>query len=763
MKQLDGLDWAILAQELQNTLQEARIHRIQQGLDGEFLFTLRKKEDNFKFFIKVKPNACIFSLSSDEITCPKQAPAFCMLLRKHLQGAHILHFQTEQLDRILYLQCAQKDDWGKWKVFTLILEGLGRQSNLILVNDEGRILDAYIRVTQDMSKSRCILPNLLYRLPDLGKKVNLLGLREKKPKELFVETLEEYFKSSSSLNPKDLLSLFYGLSPTLLKEISEQHWIKHDPFAIYEDLSLFWQKLHLLLELKKQAGEKTVPKTLTRSSSTSNNLSPLSNLNYCLPYCVELKGENVHFVFLKNHLDSQLEKKEKRAKVGITSKGSEHPNETNLCFSTLLDAQQYLLHSERYAKLLQQAKKTLMQFLTKEKKQTLKKYKLYLEDYREAQDFEKKRFWGELLLATLSKAQNNKNIQLKAGASSIQVEDLLDKEIDICIPLESHLTLQENAYMYFKKYHKEKKQVKLAFFLMIQSEEYLNYLDQALFYAETYSHIEDYVSLYEEILTVKKREIPSSLLVKIVQDPNFSQLLKQSCGKNVYEKKEKALEVLQSFYQQNFWKFPSLQEKKQKKQEKKLLNKGKSKMHEKKKSSPSFFSSSHLAEYVKASNSQQQGMYLEKLEASSWLEENKTLSHKIHRPEKLGTRRFFSSEGHLIEVGRNNLQNDALLRKYRGKFDLWFHVKGRPGAHVILHAETGPVSEQAKKEAAELCAYFSLSLQARQVFDLQGEATGEQTPVDICPVQEVYRLRHSKPGLVYYENASTLFVQARKP
>lgn len=105
---------------------------------------------------------------------------------------------------------------------------------------------------------------------------------------------------------------------------------------------------------------------------------------------------------------------------------------------------------------------------------------------------------------------------------------------------------------------------------------------------------------------------------------------------------------------------------------------------------------------------------------------------------------FYSSDGTLILVGRNNLQNDQLTLRSAKKTDIWLHAKDIPGSHVIIK-DTDP-SETTLLEAAMLAAYYSKYRLSAQV------------PVDYVQVKYVHKPNGAKPGYVIYENQKTLYV-----
>ena len=112
----------------------------------------------------------------------------------------------------------------------------------------------------------------------------------------------------------------------------------------------------------------------------------------------------------------------------------------------------------------------------------------------------------------------------------------------------------------------------------------------------------------------------------------------------------------------------------------------------------------------------------------------------------LKPRMFRSSDGFLILVGRNNLQNDRLTLKQSSKQDLWFHTKDIPGAHTVLVTEGKEVPERSLLEAAELAAYHS-----------RGKGSSG-VPVDYCPIRNVKKPAGAKPGKVIYDTYKTLYV-----
>ena len=117
-------------------------------------------------------------------------------------------------------------------------------------------------------------------------------------------------------------------------------------------------------------------------------------------------------------------------------------------------------------------------------------------------------------------------------------------------------------------------------------------------------------------------------------------------------------------------------------------------------------------------------------------------------------REFTTSEGYLVQVGRNNLANDRLTFKKARKDDLWFHARNMPGSHTVLRTEGKEASALAIEEAASIAAYFSSGNQT---------GSGVKLEVDYCPVKQVSRIPGAKPGLVTYKDFQTAYVEAKLP
>lgn len=207
---IDGITLAALRGELEKRIVGTRISRIYQPEADEIVLLLSSKE---RLLLSSSGERCRINITKLQKANPDKAPNFCMLLRKYILSGRILGIEQESLERILCLKIEAKDELGTNSLFSLYIEMMGRHSNIILVGENGLILDSIKRVPPDLSSIRQVLPGVRYILPPLGKK-NLLEISEDEAAELLLCDI----KNSVSLQ-KSLVNNFAGMYPAAAREI----------------------------------------------------------------------------------------------------------------------------------------------------------------------------------------------------------------------------------------------------------------------------------------------------------------------------------------------------------------------------------------------------------------------------------------------------------------------------------------------------------------------------------------------------------------
>jgi len=162
---LDGVSINCLATELNQTLANARVDRIYQPDRFELILQLRNNGQNSRLLLSANPSAPRVHLTDDPGDNPGSPPMFCMLLRKHLSGSRLLNVSTTGFERILDFHFQNTDELGDTVSKTLVVEIMGRHSNIILLNQDGFIHDSLIHVDAAVSRVREVMPARRYVRP----------------------------------------------------------------------------------------------------------------------------------------------------------------------------------------------------------------------------------------------------------------------------------------------------------------------------------------------------------------------------------------------------------------------------------------------------------------------------------------------------------------------------------------------------------------------------------------------------------------------
>ena len=211
---LDALCLSGVVHELQNALSGAKIDKIYQPGRDQVVLALRAPAGNVKLLLSANPSHPRAHLTQISRENPDKPPMFCMLLRKHLSGARLLELVQPPMERVVDLRLEALDELGDRVERRLVLEAMGRHSNLILLDGEGRIMDCLRRVDSDMSARRQVLPGLFYRLPPAQEKLD--------PSSLDRAALESALAAAPEESQADkwLLDTFGGLSPLICRELA---------------------------------------------------------------------------------------------------------------------------------------------------------------------------------------------------------------------------------------------------------------------------------------------------------------------------------------------------------------------------------------------------------------------------------------------------------------------------------------------------------------------------------------------------------------
>lgn len=211
---LDAVCLLATVREISARMTGGRIDKIYQPERDEVVLSVRLMRGSVKLLLSVGAGSPRMHFIDTGRENPAAPPMFCMLMRKHLQGAKIVSVTSPDMERMAIIECDTVDEMGVPSKKYLAIELMGKYSNIILYDADGRIVDAIRRIDGDTSGKRQVLPGLFYRMPPPQDKVNLLAISQ--------AGIAAAIRSADENTALDrwLLSHFKGLSPLLCRELA---------------------------------------------------------------------------------------------------------------------------------------------------------------------------------------------------------------------------------------------------------------------------------------------------------------------------------------------------------------------------------------------------------------------------------------------------------------------------------------------------------------------------------------------------------------
>ena len=421
---LDALCLSGVVHELQNALSGAKIDKIYQPGRDEVVLALRAPAGNVKLLLSANPSHPRAHLTQISRENPDKPPMFCMLLRKHLSGARLLELVQPPMERVVDLRLEALDELGDRVERRLVLEAMGRHSNLILLDGEGRIMDCLRRVDSDMSARRQVLPGLFYRLPPAQEKLD--------PSSLDRAALESSLAAAPEESQADkwLLDTFGGLSPLICRELAFRAGGATDA------------RLH-------QMGEGGRSRLLDELEGLLRSVQE----NSFTPVMLEKEGHPSDFTF------------QPISQYGPAVSCVPFPS-----FSALLD--RFYEQRENQERVRQRGQ-DLIRSVTNARDRAARKIGLQEQELAATRDRERLRQFGDIITSNLH--------AMEKGMSRLTAADFYDPECpQIHIPLDPLLTPQQNAAKYYKDYNKAKIAESILTLQLEKGRRDLDYLNSVL-------------------------------------------------------------------------------------------------------------------------------------------------------------------------------------------------------------------------------------------------------------------------------------------
>ena len=421
---LDALCLSGVVHELQNALSGAKIDKIYQPGRDEVVLALRAPAGNVKLLLSANPSHPRAHLTQISRENPDKPPMFCMLLRKHLSGARLLELVQPPMERVVDLRLEALDELGDRVERRLVLEAMGRHSNLILLDGEGRIMDCLRRVDSDMSARRQVLPGLFYRLPPAQEKLD--------PSSLDRAALESALAAAPEESQADkwLLDTFGGVSPLICRELAFRAGGATDA------------RLH-------QMGEGGRSRLLDELEGLLRSVQE----NSFTPVMLEKEGHPSDFTF------------QPISQYGPAVSCVPFPS-----FSALLD--RFYEQRENQERVRQRGQ-DLIRSVTNARDRAARKIGLQEQELAATRDRERLRQFGDIITSNLH--------AMEKGMSRLTAADFYDPECpQIHIPLDPLLTPQQNAAKYYKEYNKAKTAESILTLQLEKGRRDLDYLNSVL-------------------------------------------------------------------------------------------------------------------------------------------------------------------------------------------------------------------------------------------------------------------------------------------
>ena len=442
MLPFDGVVVKNMVDELSEILTGGRIDKIYQPEYDEILINIRAQGKNLKLVISANASYPRIHLTENTKENPSKPPVFCMLLRKHLVGGKITEISFHDFERIVVLHIDNIGELGDLTQKKLVVEIMGKHSNVILLNSEDKIVDSIKHIDKDISSVREIMPARSYSLPPAQDKIS--------PEDLDVDSLFENTEDESNRIAKFLLSSIKGFSPLLCKEVCFRSGV--EPDALIKNLS---------------------DKDIKNIQISLNNIVKeilSSNFAPCIIWRDPdiLKPLDFHCIKITQYQHVEF-------------------------FDSINNVLDIFYSSKDNIERLTQKKASIFKVLNNSIDRCNKKITIYQDIMRESAERDKYKLFGELIISNIyCIPKNSEKVSLLNYYSS-------DNEY-VEVPLDKNLLPQENAQKYFKKYTKSKTAYIHASKQLKETYLELEYLESVSHNLENCKNLSEIEEIREELI-----------------------------------------------------------------------------------------------------------------------------------------------------------------------------------------------------------------------------------------------------------------------
>lgn len=437
----DGIVTRALTDEFNTKYIGARVDKIYQTEKDEIMINMRSKDGAFKVLISASSNNPRFYVSKVTKENPTEAPLFSMILRKNLSGSKLLRVEQFGFDRAVSFVFKGYNDFHEEALYYLVVEIMGKYSNIILLNEDHKIIDAIKRVSTLMSREREIEPSLIYERPPVFDRLSPMDVDEDLLKDMISKKLDEEVKDF-------LMKSFLGLSTEIVNKI-------------LFDAAL--DESYLLKNLDDKAIDK-LAKAFTNTfdklsaNDYSFNIYKLSERKsvynaICLDQYASVDKES--FDSISELLDKYYYEKDQKDRITQRSQNMRHTISANL---------------KRAKNKLQKQKEEMLESANREA------YKVY----------------ADLISSNIHK--------ITKGLKEITLENFYDNMNELVVPLDQKLSSVQNAQRYYKRYQKMKQREIVLEKQIENTEDEIKYLELVADAIERTEDVKNLDEIYFELV-----------------------------------------------------------------------------------------------------------------------------------------------------------------------------------------------------------------------------------------------------------------------
>lgn len=456
----DGITIANIVTELNQTITGGKINKIAQPENDELIITIKNQRKQYRLFLSASASLPLIYLTETNKPSPLTAPNFCMLLRKHIGSGKIIAIEQPGMERIIRFTIEHLNELGDLCTKYLIVEIMGKHSNIIFCNEEDQIIDSIKHVSAHMSSVREVLPGRPYFIPETQSKLNPLVLTE------------EIFQEKIFPRPVNVAKAIYtsitGISPLMAEEVCYRAGIDGGiPTDGLEDV----ERVHLAHTFLRMVDD-----------IRDGHFEP--NIIY--------KGkEPVEFACFPL---------------------SQYQDYRAVSYPSIFPVLETYYAEKNIVTKMRQKTVDLRKIVQNALERNVKKYQLQQKQLKDTEKKEKYRVWGELL--------NTYGYEVEPGAKSMEALNYYTNEM-IQIPLDETMTPQENAKKYFDKYSKLKRTKEALDTLLQETGDEIKHLESIAASLDIASSEEDLVQIKEEMMEYGyvKRKNTGGKKVKVTSRP----------------------------------------------------------------------------------------------------------------------------------------------------------------------------------------------------------------------------------------------------